>query len=53
MQTQIETESERSTRSRTAQLSQKPEDRSEVCNSCSVVTETFGVLSLFGSYTVL
>jgi hypothetical protein len=27
----------------------KPEEaRSEVCNSCSVVTETFGVLSLFG-----
>jgi hypothetical protein len=25
-----------------------PEVRSEVCNLCSVVTETFGVLSLFG-----
>jgi hypothetical protein len=25
----------------------KPEVRSEVCNLCSVVTETFGVLSLF------
>jgi hypothetical protein len=26
----------------------KPEVRSEVCNLSSVVTETFGVLSLFG-----
>jgi hypothetical protein len=26
----------------------KPEVRSEVCNLCSVVTETFGVLLLFG-----
>jgi hypothetical protein len=30
------------------QLRDKPEVRSEVCNLCSVVTETFGVLSLFG-----
>jgi hypothetical protein len=26
----------------------KPEVRSEVCNLCSVVTETFGVLPFFG-----
>jgi protein-arginine kinase activator protein McsA len=35
--------------SRAVQLNQKkPQVRSEVCNFCSVVTETFGVQSLFG-----
>jgi hypothetical protein len=48
MQTQRETVRKKS-RSRTVQLNQKkPEVRSEVCNLYSVVTETFGVLSLFG-----
>jgi hypothetical protein len=38
-----------STRSRTVELNQKKlEVRSEACNLCNVVTETFGVLSLFG-----
>jgi hypothetical protein len=46
MQTEGERQQESSTRSRTVQLNwKKPEVRSEVCG---VVTETFGVLSLFG-----
>jgi protein-arginine kinase activator protein McsA len=54
MQTERERERERvrkkyEEQSRAVQLNQKkPEVRSEVCNLCSVVTETFGVLSLFG-----
>jgi hypothetical protein len=33
----------------TVQINQKkPEVRSKVCNLCSVIRETFGVLALFG-----
>jgi hypothetical protein len=46
---QAQRQYERSARSRTVQLNQKkPEVRSEVCNLCSVVTETYVVLSFFG-----
>jgi protein-arginine kinase activator protein McsA len=47
MQTQIHRETVRK-KYEERKSTVKPEVRSEVCNLCSTVTETFGVLSLFG-----